>query len=486
MRALGGALADLGLVFASFGRYLSSRVDLLARRDCAELAAIADRGDALEPDDLAAAIERELGVPIERRYFSFDVTPRHVTLWTEQHDAWLSPGVPATVTVVRPDAQALLAFDLPLLPLVGSWLGLPDVVVTGAVDDFAGAIRLRLDQQRQAASFAKLSTDARAGGLLDAPGTYRDHCAAGVLTCERLDGIPLDDAVARRAQLPVDAAVMSRRLATAWLRQATTGQVVPYDFELRDVLLAGDRFVLRGGAFEPQTASGRAAFLNYVIATAGDDPDVAATWLLAGTGAETDTAIEDEVRRRLRQAVPFRDGEWSGDDRLAEQLLVQWRVARQAGWQVASHQLNVYRGVYALSLATAALAPDTDALLAATQEERLRVGFGSAQPFFDPRAMPAVLDKLMQDMVNLPRKLDQVLTQAADGRLRVKLHLPSDDKQRRTRNTTVSLVSALVVLTALAFALRNTGFAGSPGFEQLGALAVMIIGVWLLIAAARL
>jgi hypothetical protein len=161
-------------------------------------------------------------------------------------------------------------------------------------------------------------------------------------------------------------------------------------------------------------------------------------------------------------------------------------VTREAGLGLHGHQVHVYRGLHALSAATTALAPDSDALLAALQEERLRVGFGMAQPLIDPRALPATLDKLLQDMVNLPQKLDEVLTLAADGRLRVKLQLPHDEAARRTRNRTVSLVSSLVVLTALAFALRHAALAQAPGVEQIGALLVMAVGLWLLVAAARL
>jgi len=167
-------------------------------------------------------------------------------------------------------------------------------------------------------------------------------------------------------------------------------------------------------------------------------------------------------------------------------LLVQWRVATEAGLALDAHQLHLYRGLHALAVTTAVLASDTDALLSALQEERLRVGFGSAQPLIDPRALPATLDKLLQDMVNLPQRLDEVLTLAADGRLRVKLHLPPDEGARRSRNRTVSLVSSLVVLTALAFTLRHVQATGLPGLEQIGALLVLAVGLWLLVAAARL
>jgi len=501
MRRLREALVELGPVFAGFGRYLSSRIDLLPRRDCLELAAIGDGGKSLAPSAVSAIITQELGAPPDRRFFAFDEAPHAIRRWTQQHGAWLSPGVPVTVTIVRPDAMPALASDVPLLPMLAPWLGVTDAALAHAVEDFSSCLRQRLDQVQQANALGRLAADVRAGGLFDAPGTYRSHCSESILTLERVDGIPVDQSFDVAADADVGAVAsaeaargrLAGRIASGWLRQATVGQVVPFDFDARDVWVVGARLVLTGGSFEPHSAAGRARFLNYVNAVAVDDPDTAAAWLLpdaafARTTAAraSDSAIEEEVRRRLRQAVPFRDGEWSGEDRLAEQLLVQWRVTRQAGLELHGHQLHIYRGMQAVSVMTAAMAPETDALLAALQEERLRVGFGTAQPLIDPRALPATLDKLLQDMVNLPQKLDEVLTLAADGRLRVKLHVPHDEHARRTRNWTVSLVSGLVVLTAVAFALRHVAVSQVPGLEQVGALIVMVIGIWLLVAAARL
>lgn len=488
MRRLRETLLELGPVFASFGRYLASRLDLLPRRDCLELGALADDGEPLDEAEVASLIERELGAPPERRFFAFDAAASHVRRWTEQHDAWLSPGVPVTVRIVRPDAASIIAADMPLLPLLAPWLGFSDAVLASAVADFSHSLRRRLDQEHQATALAKLLADVPAGGLFHAPGAYRSHCSPSILTLERVEGMPVDEAVDSSGLPSREAArgLLARRIASAWLRQATLGQVVPYDFSLRDVILAGDRLVLTGGSFEPHPAAARARFLNYINAVAADDPDTAAAWLLADAAAAPGSAIEEEVRRRLRQAVPFRDGEWSGEDRLAEQLLVQWRVTRLSGLDLPAHQLHVYLGLQAVSSVATALAPESDALLAALQEERLRAGFGTAQPLMDPRAIPATLDKLMQGMVNLPQKLDEVLTLAADGRLRVKLHVPPDEESRRVRNGTVSLVSSLVVLTALAFALRDVRLTQVAGLEPVGALLVMAVGLWLLIAAARL
>ena len=195
---------------------------------------------------------------------------------------------------------------------------------------------------------------------------------------------------------------------------------------------------------------------------------------------------EYRLRCRLRQAVPFRDGEWSGDDRLAERLLVQWRAVREAGWTMHPHELHLYRGIQAVSVATTRLAPQQDTLLTALEDERLRLGLAEARQLFDPQALPAALDKLLQDMVHLPQKLDEILTLAAEGRLRVKLHVPDAGEGRRVRNRTVSLVASLVTLVGLAFFVRHLAPAYGADVERIGAVLLLVIGGWLLVAAARL
>ena len=325
----------------------------------------------------------------------------------------------------------------------------------------------------------KLAEDARAGGGLDAPVCYPDFCAPGVLTTERIGGVTAADASDRES--------VAQRLASAWLRQALSGRVVPFDFDLNDVRLHDDRLVLVGGALEPQTAAGREQFLRYLVAAAADDPDAAWSWIAEAVVPEAGRAVRiPAAPLGLRQAAPFRDGEWSGDDRLAEQLLVQWRVTREAGWGMRPHQLHLYRGIHAVSAATTRLAPEQDTLLAALGDERWRLGLAGAQHMLDPRGLPVALDKLLKDIVHMPQKLDEVLTLAASGRLRVKLHVPDAEEGRRVRNRTVSLVASLVTLVGVAFLARHLAPAYGAGVERMGAVLLLIIGGWLLVAAARL
>jgi hypothetical protein len=89
-------------------------------------------------------------------------------------------------------------------------------------------------------------------------------------------------------------------------------------------------------------------------------------------------------------------------------------------------------------------------------------------------------------MVTLPQKLDEVLTLAAEGRLRVKLQVPETNENRAARRQTILLVANLVLLAAIAALVRRLAPASGPGLERIGVAALLIVGGWLLVAAARL
>jgi hypothetical protein len=201
---------------------------------------------------------------------------------------------------------------------------------------------------------------------------------------------------------------------------------VPFDFDLDDVRLHDGRLVMVGGAFEKQTVESRKQFLRYLITVAADDPDAAWTWLADATVPGPQGESEYRLRRRLRQAVPFRDGGWSGDERIAEQLMVQWRVTREAGWTCVRNRSPVSWNPRDIRATSGSHLIRT--LLAALRGERSRLELAGAR-CVRSASVSLWSRQSAANLVHLPQMLDEVLTLASSGRLRVKLH-------RRTRKRT--------------------------------------------------
>src|SRR5512138_3887308 len=133
------ALVSLGPVFADFGRYLSSRIDLLPRRDCLELAGDDPGWDddaGVHASDVTALVREQLDEASDG-FHEIDPAPRALTAWTQQHNAWFASSVPVAVRIVRPDADQLLSTDLPLLPLLKPWLDMPANALADAIADFS-------------------------------------------------------------------------------------------------------------------------------------------------------------------------------------------------------------------------------------------------------------------------------------------------------------------------------------------------------------
>src|SRR5436305_9186090 len=234
-------LIELGPVFTAFGRYLSSRLDLLPEGDCQVLATLPDQRPSLAPEGVRELLLLELGRPPEQLYAAFDPAPVASTLVYQEHRARLAAGEPVVVRFARPELEAELSRDLDLLPLLGpalapvveaeSWIG-------AAVDDFLAAISAAADLGRQAAALVTVGQDGAGSGLaLVAPRVFPALSTPRVLTREELPGTPLEaflpaDPTAPKGPWPGELAV---RLCQTWLRQACFGRAFPVELHAGDV-----------------------------------------------------------------------------------------------------------------------------------------------------------------------------------------------------------------------------------------------------------
>jgi hypothetical protein len=68
----------------------------------------------------------------------------------------------------------------------------------------------------------------------------------------------------------------------------------------------------------------------------------------------------------------------------------------------------------------------------------------------------------------------------------MRVQVPEADDTERARNRTVLLVTSLVAFAAVGAVLRHVVPALGSGAERAGAVLLLLLGGWLLVAAARL
>jgi len=503
-RRLCEALVSLGPVFSLFGIYVASRVDLLSAEHCLELAAIPDRANPTPIAAIRTFIFRELRCSPTEAYPIFQEEPFESRLWYQAHRAWLKNGMAVTVKIVHPELEAQLLCDVELLILLesafaGKWAGFP---IKQAIADFRDALREQMDFTYEADAMDALACDSKDFDMLAAPTAQRCFCSSKVLTVELLPGSSLADLISipsKRESWPsprsrlsnIDCKDLAARLCRVWLRQALLGNVFPVEPRPENILILSEkRIAFTSGGFAKFSSEAKTNLWNYLLAAESADPDRACSCLLKEMQEGKTQINRDELGHKFRQAVPFRDGGWkdnSTNDSLAEHLFVQWRLASESGCRPSVQLLSFYRGLFLIAAAAEQLAPRNDSLLQGLKEVRLIEMLGQFQQMIGLRPLSNDLHKYATMMMELPRKLDDVLTLASEGNARLKLRITegaASSKQKNMLAVSIALSLMLVTVVLLAHHLAMNSAAGAWA-ERIGATLCVLIGAMLMRVASR-
>jgi predicted unusual protein kinase regulating ubiquinone biosynthesis (AarF/ABC1/UbiB family) len=484
---LRAVLPELGPVFCAFARYLSSRVDLLPEVDCQVLATVPDGRVPLPPEEVLALLQAELKVPLDEAYAVFEPVPLAANLVWQEHRALLAGGgEPVRVRVACPGLEAELERDLALLPLLAPAFGPRAAFWIGAaVDDFALAVAVEADLGRQAAAFETLAQDGAASGLaFTAPRAVAPLTSRRLLTRQELPGTDWEELAPAPAggERSGDPAVL---VCQAWLRQTFFGQLFPVDVPAGLCLLPGQRIAWTGGAFASLPAAAKESLWEYLIAAAAHDPERACAALVREMEGGPASGVEP-LYQRVRQLVPFRDGGWTATDDLAGYLFLHWRCAAELGYRPRPHTIAFYRGLAGLTAVARRLAPERDALRDGLEGARLATGLGEVTRLFEAGQMRELAGSYAGAMLALPQRLNELLTQVAEGRMPIKLELIEPPAERR-RSSSSAALAVLLAMAAVILLAHHLGAAGTfgPWTERVAAVLLGLLGAFLFRSLGR-
>lgn len=498
------ALESLGPVFAAFGLYLSSRVDLLPVHDCLELATIADQAEATSFTTIREVIAHQLGGDVGEMYARFEEAPFESRLLFQLHRAWLHNGKAVTVRVVHPELLGQCACDLESLPVLQHALTGPawsNVPLAHVIADFRRVLLRRINLSHEADAFEALARDAHEFEMLQAPMVYKDLCASQVITIEHLSGVNLKETLASWEHGKLEDSLtlstgtarvdLARRLSLVWLRQALLGHQFPVEWCPEDiVVLPTQQIACTGGAFMSLPSEAQRNLWHYLIAASTEDPDKACSCLLREMTVGRRHFKEEELRHRFREIVPFRDGGWSrsGDSNsLAEHLFVHWQLASQRGLRSQPYLLGFYRGLFQTAALSRRLAPYHDPLLDGLQDVRTIAMLAQFGEMMELSQLSANVDKYTAVIMAFPQKLDEVLRLVAEGRPWLKVRGTGAARRRRQNPASTVVVALLLVLAAVV--LLSQHLARSADIEvwidKISAVVFVLLGALLLRAVSR-
>lgn len=190
------AMEELGPVFVKFGQILSTRRDLLPPAFADELARLQDQVPPFPGDEARRIIEAELGASVDMLFAEFDETPLASASVAQVHPARLLDGREVVVKVIRPDIETVIREDLVLLHFIARFIEklgpeLRRLHPVQIVADYERTILEELCLDIEAANTDRLRHNFQNSELLYVPLVEAELTRTGVLTLERVNGVPI-------------------------------------------------------------------------------------------------------------------------------------------------------------------------------------------------------------------------------------------------------------------------------------------------------
>jgi len=216
-------LEELGPVYVKLGQVLGGRADLLPPAFIDEFRKLQDRVRPFPTAEARAEIERELGGPVEGFFAEFAAEPFAAGSIAQAYAARTKDGEQVVVKVRRPGIRHVLEADIDILARLADLAEryVPEYRVfrpTLLVEEFAQTVRREIDFVSEASNTQRFRQAFARDENIRVPRVLWELTAGGVLTLERLEGVPIYDSEALD-RLGVDRKALAKALNDCFMRQ---------------------------------------------------------------------------------------------------------------------------------------------------------------------------------------------------------------------------------------------------------------------------
>jgi ubiquinone biosynthesis protein len=489
------ALQDLGPTFIKFGQALSLRADVLSPELVRELARLQDEVPPLAPGQAVAAVEAELGAPLNQIFSRFDRDPLAAASIAQVHRATLISGEEVAVKVRRPAIAAVIESDLAVL---GQIARLAERYMTDAdlyrpsdlVGQFARSIRRELDLAREGRMIDRFRQNFAGDPTVRFPEVYWNYTTLGVLTLEYMPGIKVSDAVS--AVPGFDAPLIARRGAEAVLKQVLLHGLFHADPHPANIFVLPDNVICfldfgNTGRLERPMRETLAALLESIVR---QDAGRLADGLLA-IGRPLGEVNTQEFRQDVVDILDTYGSMKLRDLSISELLRDAFALMARHRLQFPVDLLLLIKAFLTIESIGRQLDPSfkladhARPLVERVLRERLT-----------PSAIAARFGELGHEAVGalqaVPRDLVEIVRKARAGRLQIQFvhrnleHFVQEMDRSSNRLSFAVVIAALIVGSSYIFQ-ANAGphIFGYPALGLGGYLVATFLGAWLAIGILR-
>ncbi|MFZ2428756.1 MAG: AarF/UbiB family protein [Propioniciclava sp.] len=490
------ALEQSGVTFVKLGQMLSTRADLLPPVYLEELSHLTNRVAPQPWPVFAQAVEAELGRPLGEVFADIDPEPLASASLAQVHIATLTTGEPVVVKAQRAGADAQVDLDLDILRRLARRLerGTPwarQLGVSGLVEGFAASLNEELDYRAELDNMEALRPSAQARGVR-IPLVYEALSGRHVIVMERLTGTPIAQADALIGELDAEArSASAQQLLGAVLGQLLGDGIFHSDLHAGNVLIWPDGSVglLDFGSVGRLDAPSRQTLALMLWSIDADDPVLATDCvleLLDRPGTLDERALQREIGLLITR---YRGGIGRGGSlKVFGELL---SLVMRYGFGVPPQIAAALRSLGALEGTLKRLDPGLDLVEAARSAAKDVTG--DLSPEGVAAQAQRRLVRVLPVLEHLPRRVDKLTEDLAEGRFTVRVSLFNDRDDRRfvtslVQQLVLALLAGAAVLGGILLVTTGGGLpliAGIDTFSLLGFL-LAFAGVILALRAVAL
>lgn len=215
---------ELGGLLIKLGQFFSARADVMPEEYLQELAKLQDEVPPVDFEEIKKVIEQSFGKPIGEVFLQIKETPEAAASLAQVHFATLHSGEAVAVKVQRPNIEELCDIDLATFSFLmegvdrfTNWAKRVDV--PGLVNEFKRTLGDELDFLREGSYADRFKENFKDDPDIFIPGVYSEYTNERVVTLEKVEGIKISD-YQQLEESGFERSEVARKVMNSYLQQA--------------------------------------------------------------------------------------------------------------------------------------------------------------------------------------------------------------------------------------------------------------------------